>query len=149
MACVLACKMRQSSRGTDVIYVEEVGLGHWAPTICMHCEKAACLEVCPSEAITRTADGIVKSADESRCVACSNCVLACPFGVPRLDESGRIMVKCDLCIERIRLNLPPYCAVVCPTGAILYEEPEEVSLKSRVKTVETAFRATPLGQLTE
>ena len=33
----------------------------------------------------RTEDGVVLSARKPRCVACNNCVLACPFGVPKMD----------------------------------------------------------------
>ena len=31
-------------------------------------------------------DGVVRSALKPRCIACSNCVLACPFGVPKVHH---------------------------------------------------------------
>ena len=87
----MICKQLKSHRGHELIYVEEVAKNQWAPTVCMHCQQAPCVQVCPSEALVRTPEGIVKSPDESRCLACSNCVLVCPFGVPRLSEDRKIM----------------------------------------------------------
>ena len=54
------------------------------PVVCMHCEQPTCAEVCPADAIKRTGDGVVQSARKPRCIACGNCVMACPFGVPEL-----------------------------------------------------------------
>ena len=31
-------------------------------------------------------DGIVHSSLKPRCIACNNCVLACPFGIPKMME---------------------------------------------------------------
>src|SRR5690606_41893685 len=57
-------------------------------------------EVCPADAIKRTADGVVQSARRPRCIACGNCVSACPFGVPEVYEDRRLMMKCDMCYDR-------------------------------------------------
>ena len=59
-----------------------------APMVCMHCEDPTCAQVCPADAIKQTEDGIVQSALKPRCIGCSNCVLACPFGVP--EVRGRV-----------------------------------------------------------
>src|SRR6266404_1664331 len=37
--------------------------------------------LCPADAIKKGDDGIVQSSLKPRCIGCSNCVLACPFGI--------------------------------------------------------------------
>jgi Fe-S-cluster-containing dehydrogenase component len=147
MACRLICKQLKSHKGNELIYVEEVTKGQWAPTVCMHCQQAPCEQVCPSKAIVTTPEGIVKPPDESKCLACSNCVLVCPFGVATLAENKKIMVKCDLCPERTAKGLLPYCAVICPTGTIRYEESVDSSLKRRTEAVGRILKAVPTGRL--
>ena len=70
------------------------------PVVCMHCEQPTCAEVCPADAIKRTGDGVVSRRASRRCIACGNCVLACPFGVPEVYEDRQIMMKCDMCYDR-------------------------------------------------
>jgi Fe-S-cluster-containing dehydrogenase component len=86
----------------------------------MHCDDPACQSVCPADAITKGADGVVLSAMTERCIGCSNCVLACPFGVPKYDSQRDLMLKCDLCYDRTSEGLKPMCATVCPSGALFY-----------------------------
>ena len=38
------------------------------------------------------ADGVVQTARKLRCIACNNCVLACPFGVPKMQTEMRLMM---------------------------------------------------------
>src|SRR5690606_23253713 len=64
-------------------------------------------EVCPADAIKRTADGVVQSARKPRCIACGNCVMACPFGVPEVYEDRQIMMKCDMCYDRTSVGKKP------------------------------------------
>ena len=68
--------------------------------VCMHCEDPTCAEVCPADAIKQNEDGIVQSALKPRCIGCSNCVLACPFGVPKMIAEFDQMMKCDMCTDR-------------------------------------------------
>jgi Fe-S-cluster-containing dehydrogenase component len=88
----------------------------------MHCEDpvAPCAQVCPVMAIQITPEGVVQQADASRCIACGNCVYACPFGVPKMDVSARLMKKCNLCYDRTSQGLQPWCAQACPTDALWY-----------------------------
>ncbi|MBW9707702.1 4Fe-4S dicluster domain-containing protein [Escherichia coli] len=55
-----------------------------APQLCHHCEDAPCAVVCPVNAITRV-DGAVQ-LNESLCVSCKLCGIACPFGA--IEFSG-------------------------------------------------------------
>jgi Fe-S-cluster-containing dehydrogenase component len=61
-----------------------------AAFVCFHCDDPTCAQVCPADAIKKGEDGVVQSALKPRCIGCSNCVLACPFGIPKLvPESPR------------------------------------------------------------
>ena len=96
------------------------------PVVCMHCEQPTCAEVCPADAIKRTSDGVVQSARKPRCIACGNCVSACPFGVPELYLDRQIMMKCDMCYDRTSVGKKPMCATVCPSQALYYGTLEEI-----------------------
>jgi Fe-S-cluster-containing dehydrogenase component len=96
------------------------------PVICMHCEQPTCAEVCPADAIKRTGDGVVQSALKPRCIACGNCVAACPFGVPEVHERQQIMMKCDMCYDRSSVGKKPMCAAVCPSQALFFGTLEEI-----------------------
>jgi len=74
----------------------------------------------------QTADGVVQSARKPRCIACNNCVLACPFGVPKMQTEFQLMMKCDMCYDRISAGKKPMCATVCPSGALFFGAREEV-----------------------
>jgi Fe-S-cluster-containing dehydrogenase component len=122
-ACVQACSECDTHKGYPMIHLEYVDRGHstqMVPVVCMHCDSPTCAEVCPADAITKTADGIVQSAQKPRCVACNNCVLACPFGVPKMNTGFELMMKCDMCYDRTSASRKPMCATVCPSGALFY-----------------------------
>jgi Fe-S-cluster-containing dehydrogenase component len=112
-----------------MIHLEYVDRAHsvqTVPVVCMHCEQPTCAEVCPADAIKRTADGIVQSARKPRCIACGNCVLACPFGVPELYDDRQIMMKCDMCYDRSSSGRKPMCAAVCPSQALFFGTREQI-----------------------
>ena len=129
-ACEAACRECDSHKGESMVMVDFIDRG-WSvatqPTVCMHCEDpiAPCAQVCPVMAILITPDGVVQQADASRCIACRNCVYACPFGVPKIDVGARLMKKCNLCYDRTSQDLKPWCAQACPTQAIWYGDYEE------------------------
>ena len=93
--------------------------------VCMHCEDPTCAQVCPADAIKQTEGGIVQSALKPRCIGCSNCVLACPFGVPKYVAEFDQMMKCDMCTDRTSEGYAPMCASVCPSDALWYGTAEE------------------------
>jgi Fe-S-cluster-containing dehydrogenase component len=95
------------------------------PLVCRQCEEPACVEVCPSRAMTRGPQGVVARAALS-CRACGSCVRACPFGVLSMEMVGHRVTKCDLCDDRLERGLEPRCVAVCPTGALRFATPEEI-----------------------
>jgi Fe-S-cluster-containing dehydrogenase component len=83
--------------------------------------------VCPADAIKKGEDGVVRSALKPRCIACSNCVLACPFGIPKVHLDVELMMKCDMCYDRTSVGLKPMCATVCPSQALAYLPAETIA----------------------
>lgn len=87
---------------------------------CMHCANPPCVEVCPTTASRKRADGLV-TIDYDLCIGCANCVMACPYdartiaheqrfayGKPMTHELARaaperrsVATKCSFCKERI------------------------------------------------
>jgi Fe-S-cluster-containing dehydrogenase component len=96
------------------------------PQVCMHCENPVCARVCPADAIKKTPDGVVQSSLKPRCIGCSNCVLACPFGVPKYVADIDQMMKCDMCYDRTSVGKRPMCATVCPSGALTFAPLDEI-----------------------
>jgi len=128
-ACVQACSECDTHRGISMIhleYVERAASAQTVPVVCMHCEQPTCAEVCPADAIKRTGDGVVQSARKPRCIACGNCVLACPFGVPEVYEDKQLMMKCDMCYDRSSVGKKPMCATVCPSQALFFGTREQI-----------------------
>jgi Fe-S-cluster-containing dehydrogenase component len=129
-ACLQACTECDTHRGESMIHLEHVDRGQstqTVPVVCMHCEQPTCAEVCPADAIKRTGDGVVQSARRPRCIACGNCVVACPFGVPELYEDRKIMMKCDMCYDRTSVGKKPMCATVCPSQALFFGTHEQIA----------------------
>ena len=137
-SCVQACSECDSHKGQSMIHLEFVERSQspqTSPTVCMHCEDPACARVCPADAIKVTAEGVVQSALAERCIGCSNCVLACPFGVPKYVVAADQMMKCDMCYDRTSVGKKPMCATVCPSGALYFGSREETLRKRREKPV--------------
>ncbi len=128
-ACVQACTECDTHRGDSMIhleYIERSQSVQTVPVICMHCEQPTCAEVCPADAIKRTGDGVVQTARKPRCIACGNCVIACPFGVPEVYVGRDIMMKCDMCYDRSSSGKRPMCATVCPSQALFFGTHEQI-----------------------
>jgi len=78
---------------------------------CMHCNVPACASACPVASLHKTPEGPV-AYDESRCIGCRYCMLACPYGVPRYEWLNRM--------PRVRkCNLDGACVRACPVGALV------------------------------
>jgi len=140
-ACVQACSECDTHRGHSMIhleYVDRAASVQTVPVVCMHCDTPTCAEVCPADAIKRTGDGVVQTARKPRCIACNNCVLACPFGVPKMLGEFELMMKCDMCYDRTSVGKQPMCTTVCPSRALHYGTMREIE--------ETRLRSQPFNQ---
>jgi Fe-S-cluster-containing dehydrogenase component len=127
-ACVQACAECDTHRGVSMIHLDTVDRAastQTVPQVCMHCEDPTCAEVCPADAIKQNEDGVVQSSLKPRCIACSNCVYACPFGIPKMVTEYEQMMKCDMCYDRTSEGLKPMCASVCPSEALWYGTRDE------------------------
>jgi Fe-S-cluster-containing dehydrogenase component len=133
-ACVQACEECDTHRGVSMIHLETIQRAdsvQTAPQVCMHCEDPICARVCPADAIKQTPDGVVQSSLKPRCIGCSNCVLACPFGVPKYFGDIDQMMKCDMCYDRTSTGKRPMCATVCPSQALAFTTLEEIDRTRR------------------
>lgn len=107
-----------------------------APQVCMHCEDPICARVCPADAIKQTPDGVTQSSLKPRCIGCTNCVVACPFGVPKYELSIDQMMKCDYCYDRTSVGKKPMCATVCPSQALTFTTRDEIERTRRGKAID-------------
>lgn len=146
-ACEAGCRECDTHKGESMIMVDfvdrDMNLATQS-TVCMHCEDpvAPCAQVCPAQAILVTEEGVVMSADPSRCISCRNCVYACPFGVPKFDVEAKLMKKCNLCHDRTAQDLQPWCAQACPTDALWYGDISDFRLVRQGQPVQqTGFGA--------
>jgi len=97
--------------------------GRFAPYTCTQCADAWCVRACPVEAISVNQATGAKIVDESTCVGCKVCTIACPFGTINYNQDSGKVIKCDLC------GGDPWCAKACPTGAITYVNADETGLE--------------------
>jgi tetrathionate reductase subunit B len=89
------------------------------PRLCNHCEKPACVTVCPTQATTKRADGTVV-VDNSVCIGCGYCVQACPYDARYINETTHTADKCTFCLHRLEAGLLPACVETCVTGARIF-----------------------------
>ena len=114
--------------------VEDDGEFRWVFTKvqCMHCEYPACAEACLVGALQKTADGPV-IYDDTKCIGCRYCMIACPFGVPTFEWDKPLpwIRKCTSCVDRQSGGLEPACVKTCPTGALKFGERQELITEAR------------------
>jgi Fe-S-cluster-containing hydrogenase component 2 len=107
------------------VFTFEDGLSEISvPITCMHCEDAACVDVCPAKALYRNIDSTVL-VDTKKCLGCKMCVNACPFGNIIYSYRKKRILKCDLC------DGSPLCAKYCPTLAIEYVSATQSNLAKK------------------
>jgi tetrathionate reductase subunit B len=88
--CVTACNKENGISGshgpnTDAQWIRKVtltdkqtGYVQSLPLLCQHCENPPCVDVCPTGASMKRADGIVL-VDKHICIGCRYCMMACPY----------------------------------------------------------------------
>jgi molybdopterin-containing oxidoreductase family iron-sulfur binding subunit len=140
--CVLACNRENGldggTRPTDSQWIRKISLKDLksgravsAPMMCQHCAEPPCVDVCPTGASFKRADGIVL-VDRHTCIGCRYCMMACPYKArsfvhepvttqkPDVPRGKGCVESCTLCVHRIDRGDGPACAAACPTKAILF-----------------------------
>ena len=94
--------------------------GFYRPIFCRHCDDPGCAMSCMSGALRKDPQTGLVTYDEKRCGSCFMCVMNCPYGVLKPDDSTRSkVIKCDFCIGK---GEDPSCVKACPKQAIWVEE---------------------------
>jgi formate dehydrogenase iron-sulfur subunit len=105
---------------------------------CNHCTDAACVEVCPTGALSHNRLGFVQY-DREKCSGCGYCTEFCPFGVPQLENNKvvgvAVMNKCTFCKDRVTGGEQPACAAACPAGAIKFGKRSELVQEGRERVI--------------
>jgi len=129
------------------------------PMMCQHCEDPPCVDVCPTGASFKRADGIVM-VDRHLCIGCRYCMMACPYkarsfihealegqltSVPR----GKGCVEsCNLCVDRRDYGEESTaCADACTAeghNAIVFGD-----LKDPESPISQLLKALPTRQIRE
>lgn len=126
-ACTVSCKSEfDVTLGHWRSWVSEVEKGaypevkrHFIPQLCNHCSDSPCVEVCPTGASFQKENGLVL-VNEDRCIACSACIAACPYGTRYLDPKEKVVKKCDFCEHRLDHGLEPSCVNTCAPRARIF-----------------------------
>jgi len=114
-------KLKDFTRGT----LPRVKL-HYIPVLCAHCDNAACMKVCESNAVYRRDDGLV-IIDPGKCNGCEKCVSACPYGAIYFNDEFKNAQKCTGCVHLLDNGcLEPRCTEVCHTGALRFVNESEL-----------------------
>jgi anaerobic dimethyl sulfoxide reductase subunit B len=143
-ACQVACKDKSNLPiGVTWRRVAEYVGGNWSKdgntvkqnvfayyvsTACNHCQNPICVEVCPVQAMTKRADGVVV-IDAEKCIGCRYCEWACPYGAPQFDQAEGKMTKCNFCYDLLDTGQNPACVMACPSRAIEFGELTDLQAK--------------------
>lgn len=133
--CVTACNTENGLSGKtgpqDSQWIRKVdikdlrtGFVQSLPMMCQHCEHPPCVDVCPTGASMKRADGIVL-VDRHICIGCRYCMMACPYKArsfvhePLHDQNpegprGQGCVEsCTFCVQRVDRDEQPACVEAC------------------------------------
>ena len=124
------------------------------PVMCQHCAEPPCVDVCPTGASFKRADGIVL-VDRHTCIGCRYCMMACPYKArsfvheelsdqkPDVPRGKGCVESCTLCVHRIdRGEKTTACAEACTRaghGAIVFgdlNDPDS-EISQRVREIQT------------
>jgi molybdopterin-containing oxidoreductase family iron-sulfur binding subunit len=144
--CVTACNAENgldprptptSSQWIRKVEIREIGTGRSAsvPVMCQHCAEPPCVDVCPTGASFKRADGIVL-VDRHACIGCRYCMMACPYKArsfvhepladqrPDVPRGKGCVESCTLCVHRLdKGEHTTACAEACAKaghGAIVF-----------------------------
>jgi Fe-S-cluster-containing dehydrogenase component len=135
-SCEISCKIENGAtrRRNKVVRIEphEGSRLTFMSMPCMHCEKPACRQACPTGAISkREKDGVVL-INQSKCIGCRFCAWACPYGAMGFDEERMVADKCTYCAHRLDRGETPACVSKCPGHALSFGNSPD--LRTRAKS---------------
>ena len=137
--CVTSCNEENgleksahpNSNKIDAQWIRKVELkdkntGHSVslPLLCQHCEHPPCVDVCPTGASMKRADGIVL-VDKHICIGCRYCMMACPYKARSFIHEDLFNQKahaprgkgtvesCTMCVHRVDEGQTPACVEGC------------------------------------
>ncbi len=116
----------QKAHWIRTVKLREKSTGHVTtlPLMCQHCETAPCVDVCPTGASFKRADGIVL-VDKHICIGCRYCMMACPYKarsfihedlqdqLPHSPRGKGTVESCTLCVHRVDRAGTPACVEAC------------------------------------
>lgn len=114
--CKVNCSYFYHPFNEGALYVRE--LAEFAAK-CRKCENAPCVKSCPTDALEKQEDNIIKRYN-LRCVSCKTCSYACPFGTILPELIPYAVSRCDFCLDRLNEGENPVCVGGCGEGAIQY-----------------------------
>jgi molybdopterin-containing oxidoreductase family iron-sulfur binding subunit len=112
------------------------------PVMCQHCEHPPCVDVCPTGASMKRADGIVQ-VNKHICIGCRYCMMACPYKarsfvhepltdqVPTSPRGMGTVESCNMCAHRIDEGRLPACVEAAPDAVIFGDLNDPNSLISQ------------------
>jgi molybdopterin-containing oxidoreductase family iron-sulfur binding subunit len=171
--CVDACERENGlaapKRSTDAqwirkVEIKEIRTGRTAsvPVMCQHCAEPPCVDVCPTGASFKRADGIVL-VDRHACIGCRYYMMACPYKArsfvhePLTDQKPEVprgkgcVESCTLCVHRIDAGqATTACAEACTRaghGAIVFGDLNDPGseIARRVREIQTRQLRADLG----
>ncbi len=124
---------RQSAQWIRKIEIKEAKSGRQLslPMMCQHCAEPPCVDVCPTGASFKRADGIVL-VDRHICIGCRYCMMACPYKArsfvhqplteqnPEVPRGLGCVEACTFCVHRVDRGQMPACVESCPEGAMIF-----------------------------
>ena len=120
-SCELACAFTHGQNGrpgaSRCITISKNEEEH-VSVLCLQCDHAACVKVCPVTAITQDEATRIVHVDQDICIQCQACTVACPFGNMQFDPATNQVAKCDLCATH---GGYPRCTLFCPTKSLTVE----------------------------
>lgn len=114
--------------GQDGSYTTDAFAYHVSQA-CNHCDHPACTAVCPTGAMHKDPDTGLVSVNADVCIGCGYCVMACPYGVPKVNRELGHSTKCDGCQERVAAGKKPICVEACPLRALEFDDMEALMFK--------------------
>lgn len=155
-ACRVACQNKNSLAPKEgFIHFENLETGTFPavafeaiPMQCMHCEDAPCQHVCPTGATYTNADGVVL-VEESKCIGCKYCMVACPYSVRMIEHETGVVEKCRFCWsdDKGEPNNPS-CVATCIANARIFGDLDDP--ESDVSRAIAEMNAQPIaGDLTK